>query len=127
MRCWRSIPAPARSSASRSAAARIGWRQAPDGETLYVCAHRKGEIYAIDTRSRALRATMPIEGAPGTANQLRRVRVSPDGRHVVASSLIDCHVAIYAADSLKQVGSLATRKAPMGFGFAADGRHAFVC
>ena len=31
------------------------------------------------------------------------------------------------ADTLKQIGSLATRKAPMGFGFAADGTHAFVC
>jgi DNA-binding beta-propeller fold protein YncE len=99
----------------------------PDGDTLYVCAHRKGEIYAIDTRTHALRATVAIEGAPGTTNQLRRVRVSPDGRYLVASSLLDCHVAIYAADSLKQTGSLATRKAPMGFGFAADGRHAYVC
>lgn len=99
----------------------------PDGETLYVCAHRKGEVYAFDARTHALRNTVPIEGAPGTANQLRRVRVSPDGRHVVASSLLDCHVAIYDADTLKQIGSLSTRKAPMGFGFAADGEHAFVC
>ena len=70
---------------------------------------------------------MPIDGAPGSANQLRRVRVSPDGRHVVVSSLLDCHVAVYEADTLRQIGSLATRKAPMGFGFAADGKHAFVC
>ena len=104
-----------------------GLAVSPDGETLYVCAHRKGEIYAFDARTHALRKTVPIDGAPGTANQLRRVRVSPDGRHVVVSSLLDCHVAIYEADTLKQIGSLATRKAPMGFGFAADGEHAFVC
>ena len=104
-----------------------GLAVSPDGETLYVCAHRKGEIYAFDARSHALRKTVPIEGAPGTANQLRRVRVSPNGRHVVASSLLDCHVAVYEAETLKQIGSLATRKAPMGFGFAADGKHAFVC
>ena len=104
-----------------------GLAVAPDGETLYVCAHRKGELYVFDARTHALRTTVPIEGAPGTANQLRRVRVSPDGRHVVVSSLVDCHVAIYQADTLKQIGSLATRKAPMGFGFAADGKHAFVC
>ena len=73
------------------------------------------------------RKTVPIEGAPGSANQLRRVRVSPDGRTVVVASLVDCHVAIYQADTLNQIGSLATRKAPMGFGFAADGAHAFVC
>jgi DNA-binding beta-propeller fold protein YncE len=104
-----------------------GLAVAPDGETFYVCAHRKGEFYAFDTRTRALRTTVAIEGAPGTANQLRRVRISPDGRYVVVSSLVDCHVAIYQADTLKQTGSLATRKAPMGFGFAADSRHAFVC
>lgn len=104
-----------------------GLAVSPDGETLFVCAHRKGELYAIDTRTHMLRATIPIEGAPGTTNQLRRARVSPDGRHVVVSSLVDCHVAIYEADTLKQTGSLATRKAPMGFGFAADGKHAFVC
>ena len=104
-----------------------GLAVSPDGATLFVCAHRKGEIYAFDAPTHALRATVPIEGAPGTANQLRRVRVSPDGRAVVVSSLLDCHVAIYAADTLEQIGSLATRKAPMGFGFTADGRHAFVC
>jgi DNA-binding beta-propeller fold protein YncE len=104
-----------------------GLAVSPDGETLYVCAHRKGELYAFDARTHALRATVPIEGAPGTANQLRRVRVSPDGRYVVVSSLVDCHVAIYQAGAPKQTGSLATRKAPMGFGFAADGKHAFVC
>ncbi len=104
-----------------------GLAVSPDGGTLFVCAHRKGEIYAFDARTHALRRTVRIDGAPGSANQLRRVRVSPDGRTVVVSSLLDCHVAIYQADTLKQIGSLATRKAPMGFGFAADGEHAFVC
>ena len=37
------------------------------------------------------------------------------------------NVAVYEAGTLRQIGSLATRKAPMGFGFAADGKHAFVC
>lgn len=121
-------------AASRKPVAKInipnlaeGLAVSPDGETLYVCAHRKGEVYAFDGRSHALRTTVPIEGARGTTNQLRRVRVSPDGRHVVVSSLLDCHVAVYDADTLKQTGSLATRKAPMGFGFASDGKHAFVC
>src|SRR5215213_4156854 len=121
-------------AASRKAVAKIhipnlaeGLAVSPDGETLFVCAHRKGELYVFDARTRGLRATLPIEGAPGAANQLRRVRVSPDGCYVVVSSLVDCHVAIYETTTLKQIGSLATHKAPMGFGFAADGRHAFVC
>jgi DNA-binding beta-propeller fold protein YncE len=98
----------------------------PDGETLYVCAHRKGEFYEFDTRSHALRRTIAIEGAPGEARQLRRVRVSPDGRYVLVSSHIDNYAAIYDA-GLEQIGGFFTPKAPMGFGFAADGQHAYLC
>jgi DNA-binding beta-propeller fold protein YncE len=99
----------------------------PNGETLLVCAHRKGVVHVIDARSHALRQTIAIAGAPGEANQLRRVRVSPDGRYVCASSHVDNFAAVYEADTLKQIAGFATPKAPMGFGFAADGRHAFLC
>ena len=51
----------------------------PDGETLFACAHWKGVVHVFDTRTHALRKIIAIEGAPGKANQLRRVRVSPDG------------------------------------------------
>lgn len=98
----------------------------PDGETLYVCAHRKGEFYEFDARSHALRRTIAIEGAPGEARQLRRVRVSPDGRYVLVASHVDNHAAIYDAE-LRQIGGIGTPKAPMGFGFAADARHAYLC
>ncbi len=99
----------------------------PDGETLFVCAHWKGVVHVFDTRTHALRKTIAIDGAPGEANQLRRVRVSPDGRYVCASSHVDSFAAVYEAASLNQIGGFATPKAPMGFGFAADGRHAFLC
>ena len=99
----------------------------PDGETLFVCAHWKGVVHVIDARTHALRRTLPIAGAPGEANQLRRVRVSPDGRYVCASSHVDNFSAVYDADALKQIGGFATPKAPMGFGFAADGMHAYLC
>lgn len=99
----------------------------PDGATLFVCAHWKGVVHVFDARSHAQRKTIAIEGAPGEANQLRRVRVSPDGRYVCASSHVDGFAAVYDAATLKQIGGFATPKAPMGFGFAADGKHAFVC
>jgi DNA-binding beta-propeller fold protein YncE len=99
----------------------------PDGETLFVCAHWKGVVHVFDTRTLAHGQTIAIAGAPGEANQLRRVRVSPDGRYVCASSHVDNFAAVYEADTLKQIGGFATPKAPMGFGFAADGRHAFLC
>jgi DNA-binding beta-propeller fold protein YncE len=99
----------------------------PDGATLFVCAHRKGVVHVFDAKTQTLRDTIAIDGAPGEANQLRRVRVSPDGAYVCASSHVDDFAAIYRADTFKQIGGFGTPKAPMGFGFAADGRHAYLC
>jgi DNA-binding beta-propeller fold protein YncE len=99
----------------------------PDGETLFVCAHWKGVVHVFDTFTHQHRRTLDIAGAPGEANQLRRVRVSPDGRYVCTSSHVDNFAAVYEAGTLKQIAGFATPKAPMGFGFAADGRHAYLC
>ena len=99
----------------------------PDGETLLVCAHWKGLFHEIDARSNKYRRPIAIEGAPGEANQLRRVRVSPDGVYVCVSSHVDNFAAIYEAETLEQIGGFDTPKAPMGFGFAADGKHAYLC
>jgi DNA-binding beta-propeller fold protein YncE len=99
----------------------------PDGGTLYCCAQTAAEFYVIDARADALMRTVPIEGADASKNQMRRVRVSPDNKYVVVSSNQDHHAAIYMADGLKQIASFPTRKSPMGFGFAADGKHAYIC
>jgi DNA-binding beta-propeller fold protein YncE len=103
-----------------------GFAVSPDGETLYVCAHERNALHEFDARTQALRRTVAIEGGDGE-NQLKRVRVSPDGRWVLAAQNFDAVAAIYEADSLRQVASIKTRKSPMGFGFAADGKHAFLC
>jgi DNA-binding beta-propeller fold protein YncE len=99
----------------------------PDGDTLYACAQDAAEYYVIDTVSHAMRGTVPIDGADAAKKQMRRVRVSPDNRYVVVSSNQDHHAAIYEADGLTQIASTPNKKGPMGFGFAADGRHAYVC
>jgi len=99
----------------------------PDGETLFVCAHWKGVVYVFDARTHKPQKTIAIDGAPGEANQLRRVRVSPHGVYVCASSHVDNFAAVYRADTLEQIGGFDTPKAPMGFGFAADGNRAYLC
>jgi len=99
----------------------------PDGWALFVCAHWKGLVHVFDTRTNALHRTLAIEGAPGAVNQLRRVRVSPDGRFVCVSSHVDNYAAVYDAFKFDQIAGFPTLKAPMGFGFAADGEHAFLC
>jgi DNA-binding beta-propeller fold protein YncE len=99
----------------------------PDGGTLYVCAQTAAEFYVIDAASHKLLRTVAIDGADGSKRQMRRVRVSPDNQYVVVSSNQDAHAAIYAADGLRQIASFPTKKSPMGFGFAADGKHAYLC
>jgi DNA-binding beta-propeller fold protein YncE len=99
----------------------------PDGSSLFVCAHRTPTLYVFDTASESLRDTLTIAGGEGRPNQLKRVRISPDSRFVCVSSLLDNHAAIFEAESLLQIASIATRKAPMGFGFAQDGQHAYLC
>ena len=99
----------------------------PDGATLYCCAQTAAEFYVIDAKSHAVLRTVPIDGADSTRRQMRRVRVSPDNKYVVVSSNQDCHAAIYQAAGLRQIASFATRKSPMGFGFAPDGRHGYLC
>ncbi len=98
----------------------------PEGTALYVCAHERNALHVFDTQNLALRQTLTIAGAPGK-NQLKRVRVSPDGKYVVVAQNFEAHAAIFEAESLQQIASFKTRKSPMGFGFAADGKHAFVC
>jgi DNA-binding beta-propeller fold protein YncE len=104
-----------------------GMAVTPDGDTLFVCAHHKGVVHVFDTFRHQHLRTLSIDGAPGDARQLRRVRVSPDGKFVCVSSHVDNFAAIYDAATLTQIAGLATPKAPMGFGFAADGQHAYLC
>jgi DNA-binding beta-propeller fold protein YncE len=99
----------------------------PDGGTLYVCAQTAAEFYVIDAQSHAVRQTVAIDGADAAKKQMRRVRVSPDNKYVAVSSNQDNHAAIFQADGLRQIASFPTKKSPMGFGFAADGKHAYLC
>jgi YVTN family beta-propeller protein len=99
----------------------------PDGATVYVCGQTAAELYVIDARTQALTRTVPIDGADASKRQMRRVRVSPDNRYVVVSSNQDHHAAIFEAEGLRQIASFLTKASPMGFGFAADGRHAYLC
>lgn len=104
-----------------------GLAVSPDGAMLFVCAHRTAQLYVLDAHSLKLRHTLDIGGGAGKPDQLKRVRVSPDGRFLCVSSLLDDHLAIFESASLRQIASVATPKAPMGFGFAGDGKRAYLC
>jgi DNA-binding beta-propeller fold protein YncE len=99
----------------------------PDGGSVYVCSHQTPELYVFDAQTNALRHRLKIAGGEDKPNQLKRVRISPDGKYVCVSSLLDNHAAIFDAASLKQITSIATPKGPMGFGFAEGGERAYLC
>jgi DNA-binding beta-propeller fold protein YncE len=99
----------------------------PDGATLYVCAQTAPEFYVIDAQNHAVLRTVAIEENAAVDPQMRRVRVSPDNRYVVVSVNKGDRAAIYAAEDLKPIASFPTKKSPMGFGFAPDGKHAYLC
>ncbi len=99
----------------------------PDGETVIACAQTAAEFYVIDAGTHAVRQPVSIEGANGAVKQMRRARISPDGKYLLVSSHMDCHAAIYFASDQKLIATFPTRKAPMGFGFAPDGTHAYIC
>ncbi len=99
----------------------------PDGARLYVCAQTAAEFYVIDARSHAVLQTVPIGGTDPTRVQMRRVRVSPDNRYIVVSVHLEGRAAVYAVDGLRPVAVFATGKGPMGFGFAPDSEHAYLC
>ncbi|MDR3421381.1 MAG: hypothetical protein P4L80_09105 [Xanthobacteraceae bacterium] len=99
----------------------------PDGATLYVCAQTAAEFYVIDARTHALRQTVPIDESNAINPQMRRVRVSPDNRYILVSSNKGNCAAIYAVVGLKPLASFPTKKSPMGFGFAPDGAHGYLC
>ena len=126
--CGRGRRRPPRGHRSDQAAAVTeGLAISPDGATLYVCAQTAPEFYAIDARSHAVHQTVAIDEANPINPQMRRVRVSPDNRYVVVSSNKGEHAAIYTSDGLKRIASFPTKKSPMGFGFAPDGEHAYLC
>ncbi len=104
-----------------------GLAVSPDGGTLYVCAQTAAEFYVIDARTHAVRQTVAIDEVDAVNPQMRRVRVSPDNRYVVTSSNKGNLAAIYDPNGLKPIAAFPTKKSPMGFGFAPDGKHAYLC
>ena len=89
----------------------------------------RGRVLRRSTRARhALTRTVPIDGADAA----RRSRCGACGCRPT-TNMSWCrptrthHAAIYEADGLKQIASIPTKKSPMGFGFAPDGKHAYVC
>jgi DNA-binding beta-propeller fold protein YncE len=119
---------------SRAVAGRIdvpevteGVAISPNGDRLYVCAQAKPEFYVIDARSHEVLQTVAVPEPKVINPQMRRVRVSPDDQFVLVSSNQGNQAAIYATDGLKLISSFPTKKSPMGFGFAPDGKHAYLC
>ena len=100
---------------------------APDGSTLYCCAQTAAEFYVIDAASHALRHTVRSTARTAPGGRCGGCGCRRTADMSLVSSNQDAQAAIYLADGLEQIASFPTKKSPMGFGFAPDGKHAYLC
>lgn len=102
-----------------------GLALAPDGTRLYVMAQRPQSFAVIDTASDEVIDTVPLEVFVATApekNPQKRVKVSPDGRHLLITSFNTGEIAIAAVGSLREQTRIQVEKGPMGITFASADR-----
>lgn len=102
-----------------------GLALSPDGTRLYVMAQRPQSFAVIDTATDQVIDTVPLEVFAATAqekNPQKRVKVSPDGRHLLITSFNTGEIAIAAVANLREQTRLQVEKGPMGITFASPER-----
>jgi YVTN family beta-propeller protein len=105
-----------------------GLALSPDGARLYVMAQRPQSFYVIDTQSDEVVATVPLEvfeQTPAEKNPQKRVKVAPDGKHLLITSFNTGEIAIAPVADLGAQTRVAAEKGPMGITFA-DANRAYV-
>ncbi len=96
----------------------------PDGSVLYVGDFHRPLLHVIDLQTRKLTRTVPLSGVPGWPTP------TPDGRHVVATTLIEAEgrgfIEILEAESLNPAHAIEIEAEPFHALLAHDKRHLYV-
>jgi DNA-binding beta-propeller fold protein YncE len=93
-----------------------------DGRQVLVTDGKEAALLVIDTASDTLTRRVPLQGYQTFA---QRVRCSPDGRYVVATSNDEPLITVLDGELERQT-TFETSKGPMGVAFHPDGRTALV-
>ena len=94
----------------------------PDGRTLVLVDAGKPRIMVVDTASDAVVATVPLDGHDRPA---QIARYSPDGRHLVVTS-VDAPLATVFDAGLATQRLLRLGQGPMNMAFHPDGRTVLI-
>ena len=109
----KTIPAPC-------GLAGIGLSQ--DGRTLVLVDAQKPQVLVVDTATDEIVSTVPLDGHEKAA---QIARYSPDGRHLVITS-VDAPLATVLDQSLKSQRLLRLGQGPMNMAFHPDGRTVLI-
>lgn len=102
-----------------------GLAMSPDGSRLFVMAQRPQQIYVIDTASDTVVDVVPLSGltpTPADRNPQKRVKVAPDGRHLLMTSFNTGQIVIAPTANLTDQATLEVEKGPMGITFSGPDR-----
>jgi len=98
-----------------------GFDVSPDGSELWTASSEDGTIYVIDLAAKKLKTK--IDAKVSGAN---RLKISPDGKMVLISSLRSSDLTIYDTRSHKEIKRLKIGRGAAGILMDPDGSRAFV-
>jgi YVTN family beta-propeller protein len=94
----------------------------PDGKTVVLVDAQKPQVAVVDTATDEVVSTIPLDGHDKAA---QIARYSPDGRHLVVTS-VDAPLATIFDATLKTQRLLRLGQGPMNMAFHADGRTVLI-
>ncbi len=94
----------------------------PDGKTVVLVDAQKPQVMVVDTATDEVASTIPLDGHDKAA---QIARYSPDGRHLVVTS-VDAPLATIFDATLKTQRLLRLGQGPMNMAFHADGRTVLI-
>ena len=94
----------------------------PDGKTVVLVDAQKPRVMVVETATDEVVSTIPLDGHDKAA---QIARYSPDGRHLVVTS-VDAPLATIFDASLEKQQLLRLGQGPMNMAFHADGRTVLI-
>ena len=103
----------------------------PDGRRLYAADDQEPAMVTIDTATRRVVSTTTLRELPRPVakggDRERRVKVTPDGHHVLVSDYVSAALVRVEVAAPEQQKLLLVQHGPMSLAMSPDSRTAWVC